>query len=248
MKSKKNLKKDEKEAAEQYARSFKSYHSWRTKENPQGWFYNDHLEIPAVNKLLGNVEGKKILDFGCGTGIYTKKLAKKGAVVKGFDISEEMLSIARKENLQLDLRKGSGYEIPFKEKFDIVLASLVVHYLKDWDEMFQEVSRVLKKGGYFIFSTGNPVMESIKKSKQEVDYFHDGKFCADWKDNTGKEMKMHYYHKTYEKIIQAIIKNKFEIVDYKDCFPIKKAKKIFPEEYDKYSREPLFTAWKIKKK
>ncbi len=245
------MKKDEKEAIRQYAKSFKAYHEWRTKENPEGWFYNDYLEIPAVNELLGNIKGKKILDFGCGTGIYANTLAKKGAVVKGFDVSEEMLSIAREENPQLDLRRGSGYKIPFKEKFDIVLASLVVHYLNNWDKMFQEVSRVLKKNGHFVFSTGNPVMESVKnekRGKKEVNYFCDTNICVGWKDNKGKDMKMCYYHKTYEKIIRTIIKNSFLIVDYRDCFPIKKAKQIFPKEYEEFSRKPLFTAWKVKKK
>jgi SAM-dependent methyltransferase len=245
------MEKDEKKAIEQYGKSFRAYHEWRTKENPQGWFYNDYLEIPAVNELLGDIKGKKVLDFGCGTGIYVKVLVKKGAKVKGFDISEDMLVIAKEENPQLDLRRGSGYEIPFKEKFDIVLASLVVHYLKDWDKMFQEISRVLKKGGYFVFSTGNPVMESVKKMKkrkQEVNYFCDMITSVPWKDNEGKDMRMFYYHKTYEKIIRTIIKNGFEIVDYRDCFPIRKAKKIFPQEYEEFSKKPLFTAWKVKKK
>ena len=193
------MKKDEKEAIQNYSRSFMAFHNWRTKENPQGWFYNDFLEIPVISSLLGDVKKKKILDFGCGTGIYTKTLVEKGAKVKGFDISEEMLSIAKKNNSKLDLRRGSGYSIPFEEKFDIVLASLVVHYLKDWDQMLKEVSRVLKKGGYFVFSTGNPVAEArktIKIGKKKVkvfdDYFGKEKVYVGWKDNDGKKMKMSY--------------------------------------------------------
>ncbi len=242
------MKKDEGEAIRQYAKSFEAYHHWRTKENPKGWFYNDYLEVPAVNELLGDIRGKKVLDFGCGTGIYIKILIKKGAIVKGFDISNDMLSIARKENPQLDLRQGSGYDIPFREKFDIVLASLVVHYLSDWNKMFQEIARVLRKGGYFVFSTGNPVVGTVKKRDQGANYFHDKKVSVGWKDNDGGEMRMYYYHKTYEEIIRTIIKNGFEIVDYRDCFPIRRAKKNFPKEYERYSKEPLFSAWKIKKK
>ena len=41
-----------------------------------------------------------------------------------------------------------------------------MHYLKDWDKMFKEVSNVLKSGGYFIFSTGNPVAEARKKMER----------------------------------------------------------------------------------
>src|SRR3990167_9283383 len=109
------MKTDENIAKKNYDISARAYHNWRTIENPQGWFYNELLEMPATLELLGDVKGKKILDFGCGTGIYAKLLTKKGAIVKGFDISEEMLKIAKQENPKLDLIMGSGYKIPFKE-------------------------------------------------------------------------------------------------------------------------------------
>ena len=132
------MKEEEKEAIKKYSLSAEAYHNWRTKENPQGWFYNELLEMPATLDLLGDIKDKKILEFGCGTGIYAKILSEDGAKVKGFDISKEMLNIAKKENPKLDLKLGSGYNIPFTEKFDIVLASLVVHYFKDWNKMFKE--------------------------------------------------------------------------------------------------------------
>ena len=249
------MKQEEKEAIKQYALSAERYNHWRTKKYPQGWFYNELLEMPATLKLLGNVKNKKILDFGCGSGILSKLLTKKGAKIKGFDISKEMLDIAKKENPKLDLKLGSGYNIPFKEKFDIVVASLVVHYLKDWNKMFKEVSKVLKKGGYFIFSTGNPVAEAKKKIKignKQIsvldNYFKEGKIYGPWKDNKGKSIKMFSYHQTYETIIKTIIKNNFEIVDYKDCLPLKKAKKLFPKDYAKYSKTPFFCVWKVKLK
>ncbi|MSS74214.1 class I SAM-dependent methyltransferase [Candidatus Pacearchaeota archaeon] len=249
------MKQEEREAIKNYNSSAEAYHNWRTKENPQGWFYNELLEMPSTLSLLGEVRDKKILDFGCGTGIYAKILTRMGAKLKGFDISKEMLDIAKRDNPILDLRLGSGYNIPFKEKFDIVLASLVVHYLKDWNNMFKEVSRVLNKGGYFIFSTGNPVAEARKKIKignKKIsvldNYFSEGKIYGPWRSNNGKKIRMHSYHKTYETIIKTIIINNFEIIDYKDCFPIKKAKKLFPKAYAEYSKKPFFCVWKVRKK
>jgi SAM-dependent methyltransferase len=249
------MKIEEKEAVKKYAMSAQAYHNWRTVENPEGWFFNELLEMPSTLSLIGNIKGKKILDMGCGTGIYAKLLTEKGAIVKGFDISKEMLEIAKIENPNLDLKLGSAYQIPFKEKFDIVLASLVVHYLKDWDKMFDEIKRVLNPGGIFIFSTGNPVAEARKKikiGKKKIsvlgNYFNEGKIYGTWKDDKGRKMRMSSYHKTYETIIKTIIKNKFEIIDYKDCFPIEKAKKLFPDDYKEYSKKPFFCVWKIKLK
>jgi 2-polyprenyl-3-methyl-5-hydroxy-6-metoxy-1,4-benzoquinol methylase len=47
-------------------------------------------------KLLEDVRGKKILDVGCGPGLYAFLLIKKGAIVKGIDISKEVIGIAKK--------------------------------------------------------------------------------------------------------------------------------------------------------
>ena len=82
------MKEDEKEVLKNYALSAEKYHNMRTKENPYGWFFNELLEMPSTLKLLGNVKNKKILDFGCGTGIYAKLLTKKGAKAKQNRVSE----------------------------------------------------------------------------------------------------------------------------------------------------------------
>lgn len=247
--------KEEKEAKKLYDHIAEHYHNYRTKVNPQGWFFNEMLEMPATLELLGNVKGKNILDWGCRSGIYAKLLTKRGAGVKGFDISEEMLEIAKKNNLKLDLRQGSGLRIPFKEKFDIVVASLAIHCVKNYGKVFKEVSRVLKKEGYFVFSISNPVVEAhrkIKCGKRKIsildNYFKEGKIYGTWRNIKNKKIAVFSYHKTYETIIDVILKNDFEIVGYKDCYPIKKAKKLFPEFYDEYTRVPFFCVWKVKKK
>jgi len=249
------MKPEEKEASKKYDFMAEFYHNWRTKENPRGWFYNEMLEMPATLELLGDVKHKKILDFGCGTGIYAKLLTKKGAIVKGFDISKEMIKIAKQENPKLDLIRGSGYKIPFKEKFDIVLAALVIDYFKDWDKVFKQIRKVLKKNGFFIFSIGNPVEECKKKIKIKGkiikvlgDYFTERKIYGVWRNIRRKSIRIPTYHKTYEIIIKTIIKNGFEIMDYKDCFPLKKAKKLFPIDYKEYSKHPYFCVWKVRRK
>lgn len=250
-------RKEEKEAAKKYNLIAEHYHNLRTKGDVGWWFYNEGLEMPATLELLRNVKGKKILDMGCGSGIYAKLLTKKGAIVKGFDISREMLKIAKKNNPKLELVHGSAYKIPFNEKFDIVQASLMLDYLSNWDKVFREVRKVLKNRGYFIFSVGNPVSECVKKkifingkkirTWDNEGYFGEKPFYTTWKvHSAGLKVKMPSYHKTYETIIKTIIKNGFEIVDYKDAFPIRKAKKIFPLKYKIFSKIPYFCVWKAR--
>ena len=176
------MESDEREAIKKYSIVGEHYHNLRTKIHPKGWIYNEFLEMPATFELLGNLKGKKVLDIGCGAGIYAKIMTQKGARVKGFDITPKMLEIAKRENPNLDLRKGSFSKIPFKEKFDIVIAPLVIDYVENWDNGFKEVRRVLKKDGYFIFSVGNPVFEiTVKTDKKKKfvrkfeDYFKENK-------------------------------------------------------------------------
>lgn len=252
-------RKEEREVAEKYNLIASHYHNLRTGGDVGWWFYNEGLEMPATLELLGNVNGKKILDMGCGSGIYAKLLTKKGAIVKGFDISKEMLNIAKKSNPKLELIPGSAYKIPFKEKFDIVQASLVLDYLSNWNKVFREVRKILKNKGYFIFSVGNPVSECVNKkifvngkkirTWGDEGYFDEKPFYATWEVySAGLKVKMPSYHKTYESIIKIIIKNGFEIVDYKDAFPIKRAKKNFPLEYKIFFKRPYFCVWKVMKK
>lgn len=252
------MNKEEKESYKMYEEAAEYYHDFRTKINQGGWFYNELLEMPTTLSMLGNIKGKKVLDYGCGSGIYAKILHKRGAIVKGFDISNKMLDIARRDNPTIEFKQGSGYKIPFKEQFDVVVAPLVLHYMEDWDKVFKEVSRVLKKGGMFIFSTDNPVFEVSKSMKIKgkkykvlglVDYWKEEKHIATWiNPYTKKEVPTPSYHKTFESIIKTILKRGFEITDYKDCFPVKKAKKLFPKEYELYTKVPKFMVIKLRKK
>ncbi len=253
------MKPDEQEARNKYNLIAEYYHNFRTKKCPEGHFYNEMLEMPATLELLGNVKGKKILDFGCGTGILTKILKNKGAKIKGFDISPKMLSIAKLENPNLDLRLGSGYNIPFNEKFDIVVASLVLSHIDNWKKIFKQVKKILKKKGYFIFSIENPVVDMTIKANNKnplirkfQDYFKERKIYSSWRNilykKEVKRIRMPKFHKTYETIIKTIIENNFDIIDYKDTFPLKKSKKLFPKEYNFAVNTPYFCVWKVKKK
>jgi SAM-dependent methyltransferase len=240
---------EEKEIINKYDEVAEEYHN--TRSSGKG-FYNEYLEMPSTLELLGKVKGKKVLDFGCGSGIYAKLLTKKGAIVKGFDISPKMLEIAKKENPNLDLRLGSGNKIPFNEKFDIIVAPLVLNYLENWNNVFRQIKKLLNKGGIFVFSTRNPVIESFRNPRElgkgifhleSRGYFREIKFYSKW-----KKIEMSSYHKTYETIIKIILNNDFEIIDYKDCFPLKKSKKLFPNEFEKFSKIPFFCVWKLKLK
>lgn len=96
---------------------------------------NGYYERPAMVGLAGDVDGRRILDAGCGSGPLSAALRERGAVVTGFDSSRAMVELARRRLggdatlLVADLSEP----LPFADgAFDDVVASLVLHYLEDW--------------------------------------------------------------------------------------------------------------------
>ncbi|HEX9425677.1 MAG TPA: class I SAM-dependent methyltransferase [Pyrinomonadaceae bacterium] len=114
--------------------------------------------------LLGEVNGKTVLEYGCGDGLNTVILANHGARVIAFDISDQLLALARKrveanrcDRVQLLL--GSAHALPLKdESIDIIFGMAILHHL-DLKLASGEVRRVLRKGGRGIFE------EPVRNSK-----------------------------------------------------------------------------------
>lgn len=105
------------------------------------------------------VEGKDVLDFGCGTGYGAARLAARGASIRGVDVSEEAIAHARATYA----RPGLSFEriarieerpLPFADaSFDVVLSFQVIEHVPDADAYLREVRRVLRPGGRFILAT-----------------------------------------------------------------------------------------------
>jgi ubiquinone/menaquinone biosynthesis C-methylase UbiE len=113
---------------------------------------------------LGDVAGKRIVDFGCGSGANSVLLANRGAHVWGIDISEDLLRLAQRR-LSVSGREGgatfiagSAHDMPFPDNsIDVVFGIAILHHL-DLDLVSREVRRVLKPGGRAIFQ--EPVRNS----------------------------------------------------------------------------------------
>ena len=212
---------------------------------------NDLVEQPITFSLLGNIKNKKILDAGCGSGIYTKLLAKKGGKVSALDLSKTMLDIAKEycKGYGIVFRRGSIDNIPYKSNsFDIVVAPLVIHYLKNPEKAFNEFNRVLKKKGVLIFSTHNPLFvakEGIWENKSFFEYLNEGKY--EWYMHVnGKKEKMISYRIPYEKLFDMLYKNKFIVEKFKEPY-LNKNKKILKKHMKKYIGFPIFITLKCRK-
>jgi ubiquinone/menaquinone biosynthesis C-methylase UbiE len=113
---------------------------------------------------LGDVEGRRIVDFGCGSGANTALLAGRGAHVWAIDISEDLLRLGQRRLAVSGREAGatfiaaSAHDLPFADdSVDLVFGMAILHHL-DLDLVSREVRRVLKPGGRAIFK--EPVRNS----------------------------------------------------------------------------------------
>src|ERR1700676_1907183 len=104
--------------------------------------------------LLGDVQGKTVLDLGCGSGESLVPLVKRGAHVIAIDISPDLIDLARRRlesyGLSAILQEGSAYATGLpSDSVDVVFSMALLHHL-DLPRARQEIYRVLRPRGLFI--------------------------------------------------------------------------------------------------
>ena len=239
-----------------------NYKEWLEKKG----LGHSHLEKPAMYSALDSVHGKTILCLGCGAGEECAHLMSIGAKnVVGVDISKSLIDTAKANFPDIEFQVMDMEKLKFAQSsFDLVYSSLVLHYVKDWTKVLNQVKNVLTKGGIFLFSTHNPIYWSAfkndgkneklqilgykkdKKTKEvEIygDYLNVRKINDIWFDN----FKVTYYHKPFSSIMKDILKSGFKILDCIEPRPLDSAKKIDLEFWKRASKLPLFVIFKLQK-
>lgn len=202
--------------------------------------FNTEYERPSMMKLLStDLRNKKVLDAGCAAGWYTEQLIKLGADVTATDISPRMVEATKRrigENakvLCLDLEE----KLPFEdESFDVIVSSLVLHYIKDWSKPFSEFRRILKPNGKLLFSVHHPFMD-IKLSVNG-DYFST-EFIIDQWEREGKLIEVPFYRRPLQEIINGTLAY-FSLEKLIEPQPTKVFKKEDPEKYERLMKNAHF--------
>lgn len=133
--------------------------------------------------LLGDVRGKTVLDFGCGSGENLVPLVERGAHTIGIDISPELVALARQRVAQAELdatvNVGSAYATGLPDaSVDVILSISLIHHL-DIPQMLEEMQRILTKNGVVIikepvrFSAGYARLRRMLPAQEDIsDYEH----------------------------------------------------------------------------
>ncbi|MSQ12288.1 MAG: class I SAM-dependent methyltransferase [Dehalococcoidia bacterium] len=111
--------------------------------------------------LFPKLDGLRALDLGCGAGQLAHYLAANGAAeVLGVDISERMLALARTgwAHPRVTYRREALEKAAFPPaRFDLVVSSLALHYVEDYQGLVSRIAQWLAPGGVLVYSTEHPI-------------------------------------------------------------------------------------------
>jgi SAM-dependent methyltransferase len=204
-----------------------------------------YYERPAVLSLLPPLANIAVLDAGCGNGWYTEYLLGQGASVTAIDLDFDFVRLTQARAgeqarvLQADLTKPLDFAQA--GEFDIVVCSLVMHYLKAWPATLQEFHRILQPQGALIFSTHHPFNDW--KISQLEDYFafellHDEFDCG----------KVSFYRRPLTMISQDLDETGFYIERLLEPQPAEALRQVDQNVYDRLNNNPWFLIVRARKK
>jgi ubiquinone/menaquinone biosynthesis C-methylase UbiE len=215
--------------------------------------FNTEYERPATLDLLGDVSGKRLLDAGCGPGSFAALLVEKGATVSAFDTSPEMVHSAKQvlgesaTVMQADLNKPLNFLE--SQSFDVILSSLVLDYVKDWDSLFTEFFRILCDNGQLVISIHHPFFLDLKNNQEQIEidknYFHIQPVEENWSP-TG--MGIPSYRRPLGAISNAFWNSGFLIERIVEPIPTEAWRAIHEPFYEKWMEHPVIICISARKR
>jgi SAM-dependent methyltransferase len=197
---------------------------------------------PAILAMAGDLQGQRVLEVGCATGALTEALVERGATVDAIDINPGFIARA-----QARLGGRAAFHVadiaaplPLSGSgtFDLVVASLVLHYVLDWTVPLGEFARLLRPGGALVLSTHNPVAV-LEIAEPTVDYLDTVLVTDTWRKG-GRTFTMRFYHRPLSAIVDALADAGFLIERIPEPLPDADAFAASPDFYERMTHRPMF--------
>lgn len=185
------------------------------RQNP---LYEDVI-LPGMLALAGDVADQEVCDLACGQGFIARALAQRGARVTGADISEKMLALARRyeadEPLSVhytltDAQVGAALG---SAAFDGVTCGMALMPIPDLRATFQTVRRIMRPGGWFVFSITHPCYQTPRSRwvtredgapAREVSGYFDERFWTS-ANSAGVRGQVGEYHRTLATYLNTLV-------------------------------------------
>jgi SAM-dependent methyltransferase len=194
---------------------------------------------PTILAMAGDVGGKRVLDVGCASGVLTRLFVERGASVVGIDLNPRLIERARERLAdRAEFRVADiAQPLPFEDaSFDVVAASLVLHYLASWGPPLREFARILRPGGRFVMSTHHPTHD-LEIAPPGASYFDTVLMTDTWQVG-GRAYDVRFYHRPISAIVDALADAGFLVERIPE--PIPDQARFSPDLYDRIVKVPWF--------
>lgn len=217
--------------------------------------------MPYMLQYMGNVDGLKILDLGCGEGGYSRELSKRNAIVTSIDCSVKAIQFcieeAEKENLKINhfVRNSNDLFDLNDNEFDIVLCSMMLMDCYDLEGTIKEAYRVLKPNGMIFASMLHPCFDGnhergigrqgtgIDRQVVVMNYFEPKEWEAPlW----GGKTPVIWHHRTLSDYVKTFINSGFSIEDMSEPQATDEQATI-SVQMAWLQKIPLYLYWKLRK-
>lgn len=138
---------------------------WWDEKVGEGDPFQRDLVLPATERLLDTQPGQRVLDLACGNGLFSRRLAARGARVVACDFSPTFLDLARArtrehadhiEYRQIDLTKQEQILRLGEREFDAAVCGMALMDMSAIEPLLESLAVLLKPGGCFVFSVLHP--------------------------------------------------------------------------------------------
>ena len=167
------------------ARVARSDESLRVPDPDFAAYARRRRTLAGVADFLGDLRGRRVLEYGCGLGYVTTLLARSGAVVSAFDLSAASIEVARRRAQlhrvadRIEFTVAPGEDLPYgDDSFDLVLGIAILHHL-DVARAGPELRRVLRSGGRAAFLEPLGTNPLIAFARDHLPYPHKNPRGAD---------------------------------------------------------------------
>jgi 2-polyprenyl-3-methyl-5-hydroxy-6-metoxy-1,4-benzoquinol methylase len=224
----------------------KLIHEWtveqvRSASKPN--FGKVFVTAPNLLRALGNVEGKNVLELGCGNGYWLRLLARAGAKTTGIDLAENQIAAAKSwddpTTSEIDYRVGDvSQALDLQGRFDIAFFEHVLLEIPDKNELYsaiQNAANTLKEGGLLFISDIHPFAPSSRPDNiriaDDFKYFDSGApFEIQAKRVDGEIIYYKDVHWTLSDIADAITGAGLKITEIAEPKPTIEDVEKYPDE------------------
>lgn len=207
--------------------------------------YNALYDRPAVLRLAEPVNGRTVLDAGCGPGLYAAEFLRRGARVIGFDQSPTLIELAHQRVDDAATLRVHDLNQPLywvgDDSIDLVVLALALNYVDDRVALLREFHRVLRPAGAVVISTTHPLYDwqRLGGSYFTVEAVHSSL-------NPDRDWPVRAWRRPLTHVCREFRDAGFIIDELIEPRPIPEMARSDPETYTRLEHAPAFIAFRLR--